>query len=108
MQSGGVTAGIAASWSFGAILGAFVVVGMSLIALGMKISADHRRKKRAYQASAMDQAQQRQKHQERTHGEGERRDEDDLEEAGVGGSTVETCGEELFHSRIESSKISNK
>lgn len=84
VQSGGVRGGIAASWSFGAILGAFVVVGMSLIALGMKISADHRRKKRARQASAKDQAQQRQKHQERTHGESELRDEDDLEEAGPG------------------------
>lgn len=84
MQLGGVRGGIEASWSFGAILGACVVVGMSLIALGMKISADHRRKKRAYQASAMDQVQQRQKHQERTSiGEGER-DEDDPEEAGVG------------------------
>jgi len=80
VRSGGVGAGIAASWSFGAILGGFVVMGMSLIAVGMKISADHRRKKRAYQASVKDRAQRPHKDQKRTHAEGE--EWDDLEDAG--------------------------
>jgi len=40
-------AGISASWIYGAILGVFLVAGMSAITVGMKMSADHRRKKRA-------------------------------------------------------------
>jgi len=51
VMSGGVGGGIAASWTFGAILGVFVVAGMSAIAIGMKLSADHRRKKRAKESS---------------------------------------------------------
>ena len=39
--------GILGSWSFGAILGAFVLAAMAAIAVAMKMSADHRRKKRA-------------------------------------------------------------
>ncbi len=53
--SGGVGGGIAASWSFGAILGGFVVAGIAAIAVGMKLSADHRRKKRAKEAVRLQQ-----------------------------------------------------
>ena len=47
MKSGVMGAGISASWIYGAILGVFLVAGMSAITVGMKMSADHRRKKRA-------------------------------------------------------------
>jgi hypothetical protein len=53
--SGGLGGGVDASWSLGAILGAFVVVGMAAVAVGMKMSADHRRKKRLKAAARHEQ-----------------------------------------------------
>jgi hypothetical protein len=51
VKSGDVGVGITGQWSFGAIIGAFLVAGMAVIAVGMKVSADHRRKKRSKEAS---------------------------------------------------------
>ena len=44
------TAAAAAAWAVGFVIGGFVVAGLGCVAVGVKVSADHRRRKRAVAA----------------------------------------------------------
>ena len=72
--TGGLGGGISASWSLGAILGAFVVAGMAAVAVGMKVSADHRRKKRIKASTPAARDDRPQRRQERSPADTEEED----------------------------------